>query len=472
VYAVRIPNPKVPLTRWREFRRAQRELLEASNHPSRRAAMAAESDELLEQSLLADLLGDAAPRMTPHAGPAHPAGSPSGSASGGASGGSATGAGAATTGGGATGDGARPAAYAHDDKGGSRFGEVGRPLNRHSPFYIGFVGAFGALLAIGLWHAFGRLATTMTILLVSLFLTLALNPLVEWLLRRKMPRAAAVGTVFLGLLVVFGLLGWLVIPPVITQGSELINKAPDYLQTLFDTKWVQELDKDYQVVDKFQAEFNKKITDQSFIQQVLGGILGAGRIVASGIFQTLTILILTLYFLASLPRMKQSAYAMVPASRRLRVVSLSEEIMRRVGSYAIGQVSIATINALCSYVMMSILEIPYAAVLAVAVGFLGLIPMVGATIGAVIVGSVAFFDEPRKALIVAIYYLIYQQIENYVFTPRIMQRTVSVPGALTVVAALAGGTLLGVLGALLAIPVAAGLLLLYEEVLVPRQRHS
>ena len=146
--------------------------------------------------------------------------------------------------------------------------------------------------------------------------------------------------------------------------------------------------------------------------------------------------------------------------------------MRRTGSYAIGQVSIATINALCSYVMLSIIEVPYAAVLAVAVGFLGLIPMVGATLGAVLVGVVAFFGEPRDAIVVAVYYLIYQQLENYLLVPTIMKRTVSVPGALTVVAALAGGTLLGVLGALLAIPVAAGLLLLYEEVLVPRMRHS
>jgi predicted PurR-regulated permease PerM len=152
------------------------------------------------------------------------------------------------------------------------------------------------------------------------------------------------------------------------------------------------------------------------------------------------------------------------------VVSLSEEIMRRAGSYAIGQVAVATINAILSWVMMSIVGIPYAAVLAVLVGILGLVPMVGATLGAALVCTVALFDEPRKAIIALVYYIVYQQVENYVVVPRIMQRTVSVPGAVTVVAALAGGTLLGVLGALLAIPIAAGLLLLYEEVLLPRQR--
>lgn len=450
---MRLPSPKGQLTRWREFRRAQREMLAASNRP-RQAPL--EVDEQLEQSLLGDLLnGRGAPE-------------PATSATSGASGASGTPGPA-----GPTEPGGIPTpAPAPEPAAPSRFGEAGRPLNRHSPFLIGFAGALGALLAIGLWNAFGRLATTVTILLVSLFLTLALNPVVEWLLRREVPRPLAVGVVFLGAIVAFVLLGWLVIPPVIAQASELAQNAPNYLQHLLDTKWVQEFDKDYQVVDKFQAEFTKRITDQGFIQSVLGGILGAGRFVANGVFQTITVLILTLYFLSSLPRMKQSAYAMVPASRRLRVVSLSEEIMRRVGSYAIGQVSIATVNALASYLMMSIVGIPYAAVLAVAVGFLGLIPMVGATIGALLVGVVALFNEPRDAIIVAVYYLIYQQIENYLLAPRIMQRTVSVPGAVTVVAALAGGTLLGVLGALLAIPVAAGLLLLYEEVLVPRQRHQ
>jgi predicted PurR-regulated permease PerM len=195
-----------------------------------------------------------------------------------------------------------------------------------------------------------------------------------------------------------------------------------------------------------------------------------GAAVIGGIFQFLTVLVLTLFLLASFPRVKQAAYAIVPSSRRPRVISLSEEIMRRTGSYAIGQVAVATINAFFSWVMMMIVGIPYAAVLAVAVGFLGLIPMVGATLGASLVCLVAVFDEPRKAIIALIYYIVYQQIENYVVMPRIMSHTVSVPGAVTVVAALAGATLLGVLGALLAIPVAAGLLLLYEEVLLPRQR--
>ena len=265
-------------------------------------------------------------------------------------------------------------------------------------------------------------------------------------------------------------MGLVVGPPVTQQGTELANNAPAYLDQLLRNPRLQELDQHYQVAARLQDEFSKRITDGTFMSQVAGGVLGAGRVIASGIFSTLTVLVLSLYFLSSLPALKQAAYAVVPASRRPRFISLSEEIMRRVGSYAIGQVVVATVNAFCAWIMMEIVGIPYAAVLAVAVGFLGLVPMVGATLGAVLVATVAVFDDPRKAIIAIVYFIVYQQTENYLVAPRIMQRTVSVPGAVTVIAALAGGTLLGMLGALLAIPAAAGLLLLYEEVLVPRQR--
>ncbi|HEU5242160.1 MAG TPA: AI-2E family transporter, partial [Ornithinibacter sp.] len=418
-----------PVTRWAEFRRRQLEALEESN---RIAAQSLEG---------ADEATDRAPRLEPSvAGPDQP-------------------------------DAHHPdrAADATDVLPAAPFGVVGRPLNRHSPFYIGFFGATGALLAVGLWQLAGRLSTTITVLIVSVFLALALNPIVDRLVSRGMRRAGAVTVVFGSLIVAFVLIGALVIPPVVEQGAQLAQLAPGYAQDVLNSRWLRELDRSYDVIDRVQEEVTARMSDERFLEGVLGGILGAGRAVFSGLFQVFTVLVLTLYFLSSLPRVKHGAYAVVPATRRARVVSLSEEIMRRVGSYAIGQVGIATLNAVLSYVMMTIVGIPYAAVLAVTVGLLGLIPMIGATLGAVIVCIVAFFVDPTKALIAAVYYVVYQQIENYLVAPRVMQHTVSVPGPVTIVAALAGAALLGVLGALLAIPVAAGLLLLYEEVLVPRQ---
>ena len=346
---------------------------------------------------------------------------------------------------------------------------AGLPLDRQSPFYVGFLGALGVLVAIGLVRALQQLDTVLTLLLVSLFLTLALNPVVEALIRRGFTRGWSVAAVFGGLIVVFALLGSFVIPPVAQQGGDLVARAPTYLTNFTSQSWVQDIDQHYQVLSRAQQEINAKLTDGTFVSQVFGGVLDAGKALASGIFSTLTVLILVLYFLATLPMLKGAIYALVPATRRPRVVSLSEEVMRRVGSYAIGQVAVASVNAFFSWLMMLVVGIPYAAVLAVAVGFLGLVPMVGATLGAGVVGIVALFDEPKKAVIAIIYYIVYQQLENYAVMPRIMQRTVSVPGAVTVVAAMTGGALMGMLGALIAIPAAAGLLLIYEEVIVPRQ---
>ncbi|MDN5767262.1 MAG: AI-2E family transporter [Humibacillus sp.] len=350
------------------------------------------------------------------------------------------------------------------------FGTAGNPLNRQSPFFVGFVGALGVLVAYAAVQAIGQLGTVITLLVISFFLTLSLNPLVEALTRSRLARGWSVAIVSLGAMGVLALILWVVIPPVATQSTELANNAPGFLSDLLKNPWVQDMDHRYQVIAKIQEEVDKRVADGNLWVGVFGGVLDIGKVILSGVFGVLTVFVLTLYFLSTLPSIKHAAYSLVPASRRPRVISLAEEIMRRVGSYAIGQVSVAAINAFCSWIMMTVIGLRFAAVLAVAVGLLGLIPMVGATLGAAVVALVAFFDEPKKALIVIVYFVIYQQIENYAVMPRIMQRTVSVPGVLTVVAALIGGTLGGVVGALLAIPVAAGLLLLYDEVLVPRQR--
>ncbi len=449
------------LERWREFRVAQREALRASNHPHERGESTPSA---------VDLLADVLPALRPDTERDEPDPDAEHETRHGAEPSDDTGSEGDPTPAEPSGDGPIADAQREAAKSGQPYGRAGRPLNRQSPFYMGFVGAIGVLLALLLWQTLGRLTTTITLVVVALFLTLALNPLVEALTSRGVRRAGAVAIVFAGVMVVFTLIGLLVVPPVVQQGGDLAATSPDYLNQVLNYPWVKDLDQHYQVVDKIEAEFNKRLTDGSFLGKVFGGVLGVGAAVIGGIFQAFTVLVLTLFLLASLPRVKQAAYAMVPASRRPRVISLSEEIMRRTGSYAIGQVAIATINAICSWIMMMIVGIPYAAVLAVAVGFLGLVPMVGATIGAAIVVLVALFTDTQDAVIAGIYYLVYQQVENYIIAPKIMQRTVSVPGAVTVVAALAGGTLLGVLGALLAIPVAAGLLLLYEEVLLPRQR--
>ncbi|MGN6302998.1 MAG: AI-2E family transporter [Angustibacter sp.] len=351
-------------------------------------------------------------------------------------------------------------------------GRPGRPLNRQSPFFVGFVGAIGVLFAWGLLHVVTQLSSVLLLIVVALFLALGLDPVVQWLQAQGLRRGYAAGVVFLGVILVFVGIIALVVPPVVNEAGQLIDKAPDFVDNLLKNRTLRDLDQQYGIITRAQDELRKRATDQSLWTSVFGGVLGAGKAVVGGLFSAFTVLVLTLYFTASLPTVKASVYRMVPRSRRQRVSFLSEEISRRVGGYFLGQIAVATLNGIFSFIMMSIVGIPYAAVLAVSVGVLGLIPMVGATLGAVLVVIVALFQSGTAALIVAIYYVVYQQVENYVVSPRIMQRTVAVPGAVTVVAALAGGTLLGFVGALMAIPVAAGLLLLYQEVLLPRQQQA
>ena len=423
------------LRRWSDFRRQQRETLRASNAPNPN-------------------------RHSPSGEPQEATGEATGQATGQATGASLQ-------------AGAPPLGSVRSEPSGRRdYGTAGRPLNRQSPFLVGFVGALGVFVAYGLYKMLGQLTPVITLLVVAFFLTLTLNPLVEVLTARGMRRSHSVAVVFAGVVAAFTALGFLVIPPVAQQGGLLADNAPQYLDKLLGQQIIQDLDSQYHVLDMIQVEFQKLITDGNFMSGVFGGVLGASKALASGFFAVFTVLVLTLYFLSTLPSVKSAAYSMVPSSRRARFESLSEEIMRRVGSYAIGQVAVATINAVCSWIMMSVIGLRYAAVLAVVVGVLGLIPMVGASLGAAVVCLVALFDDPQKAVIALIYYVVYQQVENYVVAPKIMQRTISVPGAITVVAALIGATLAGVLGALLAIPVAAGLLLIYEEVVLPRQRQT
>lgn len=345
------------------------------------------------------------------------------------------------------------------------FGEPGQPLNRHTPFYMGLVGGLGLLTAYGLVRLLTGLSQVLTLLVISLFLALGLDPVVRWLQHLGLRRTYAVLAVFAGVLVIFAGIVALIVPPVVQEAGELAAAAPDYAQNLLKNDTLRQLDDQYGVIDQVTA----RLKSGSLWTSVFGGVVGAGKAVLSGFFSAFTVLVLTMYFTASMPAVKASAYRLVPRSRRQRFTVLAEEITRRVGGYVIGQISIASINGVCSFIMMEIVGIPYPAVLAVTVGVLGLIPMVGATLGGVLLVVVALFDSWTATIIVAVYYVLYQQVENYVISPRVMSRTVDVPGAVTIVAALAGGTLLGILGALMAIPVAAGLLLIYKEVLLPRQ---
>ena len=211
------------------------------------------------------------------------------------------------------------------------------------------------------------------------------------------------------------------------------------------------------------------LTSGSLVQQVFGGILAAGKVVLGAVFSGLTMLLLTLYFLASLPAIKGAIHRLTPASSRARVRLLEETIFGQISAYISGTFIVAVVAGTLSFIFLLIVGLSeYALALAVLVGVLDIIPLIGATIGAVVVCIVAFVDSPGAGIAAVIFYVAYQQFENYVLQPRVFKKAVNIPGALVVIAALIGGALLGVVGALLAVPVAAALLLLLREVAQPR----
>ncbi|WP_243711120.1 AI-2E family transporter [Actinomadura sp. KC216] len=346
------------------------------------------------------------------------------------------------------------------------FGRPGQPLGRAHPFVFGFTAALGVITAWLLVQAASNAKSVIVMIVVAMFLAVGLNPAVERLRRFGLPRGAAVAAVFMVVILFFAGFVASLVQPVSEQVTELRKNIPEYVEDLQENKTLANWDKRYGLLDRAEEtvkgeDFQKSLTDIA---------TGIGKVAVSGVFQTITILILTLYFMSSLPQIKTFFYKLAPRSRRARVALLGDEILDRIGGYVAGQFTIAFIAGTISYVFLSILGVKYALALALIVAVTDLIPLIGATIGAVVVSLVAFLTGNVTDLIVcAVFYLIYQQVENYLVYPRVMKRTVDVQPAVTIVAALVGGALLGVVGALLAIPTAAAISLLIREIVVPRQ---
>ncbi len=360
----------------------------------------------------------------------------------------------------------RVAAQADDD---NPFGLRGRPMNHRSPFRVGFAAALGVALAYGVVQSLIAVRSVLVLLLIAAFLAIGLNPAVEAIERRGMRRSGAVGIVLLAVLAFFVGFGFAVVPPIVDQVGELADKAPDYVAQLQNNSRVVSLDQRFGFLDRINDYVNHP---ENAGTKLFGGVLGVSKVVFGAFFSTLTVLILTLYFLSNLPGLKAGAYRAVPRSRRPRVGLLTDEILERVGGYVGGALLIAGLAGTTTFVFLVVLGIPYPLALAMLVAITDLIPLIGATIGAALVTLVGFFVSVQVGLIAAAYYIAYQQIENYVIYPKVMKRSVDVSPVATVIAVLVGGSLLGVLGALLAIPIAAAAQLILREVFIPKQEES
>jgi predicted PurR-regulated permease PerM len=302
--------------------------------------------------------------------------------------------------------------------------------------------------------------------LVALFITVSLEPAVHWLTQRGMRRGLAVTLIFV---VAFGaLFGFLisVIPSLVSQGRQLIDDLPGYLAELRARS------------GQFRA-LNDRFHLSNQLQGIIGSVpskIGSGLLGFTGrlfgaLFSTLTVLVFTAYFMAGLPRLRNGLVWLFPAERRPRVKRVVDLVVDKVGGYMIGNIIISILAGIASFLAFKLLGVPFAVPLAVLVAIFDLIPMIGATLGAVVGVLVALFTSPLwpTTVLVGVFFVAYQQVENYLIAPRVLRTTVDIGASAVLLAGLIGATLLGLVGALMAIPVAAALNVLLNERLAARE---
>lgn len=352
------------------------------------------------------------------------------------------------------------------------FGILGEPINRAHPFYFGFIATLGALTAIVLMRALASVSQIFVLILIALFLATGLNPAVEALRKRNLSRNAAVAVIFSSVILFVVFFASIVIPPVVSQGTHLINSAPALLQDLMKNETISRLNEQFGLIDTLQTKLKSITSNGTLLISTFGGVIGVGKSVLSGFFTALTILVLTLYFITSLPQAVDLGLSLVPASRRDRVGRLTHAIIARVGSFVGSQILISAMAAVFVVLLATILGMPSPIAIGMIVLVAALIPLIGHFLGCGIVTLIALTQSVWIGVIAFVAYVVYVQIENYVVTPRIMKRTLSVPGAVTIISALIGSSLLGLVGGLLAVPVAASIILILDEVVIPRANNS
>ena len=343
-----------------------------------------------------------------------------------------------------------------------------------NPFRLGLLAGLGVLVAILIGTAVGSLATILTYIGAAIFLALGLDPLVSWLEKHKVKRPLAIAITLVGVLGVLAGLVFALIPVISEQVRNISQVITDtIIPGIQDNSIITTIDENLpwlEVNDLLQSA-GDFIADPTNIGSIGGGVLEVGINIATGIFGGIIIAILMIYFISSLGSLKRGLYQLVPASKRANFIDLAEQISSSVGRYVMGQVTLALTNGILSAIVLTAIGVKYSALLAF-IAFLGsLIPLVGTLTASIVISLcvLLFNGADWHVVVVAIYYAVYMQVEAYVLSPRIMARAVKVPGVVVVIAALTGGTLLGILGALIAIPVAAAVQLIIKEVVVPRQ---
>jgi predicted PurR-regulated permease PerM len=342
-------------------------------------------------------------------------------------------------------------------------GSPGRRFNRRSPFYIGLTASAGVAVTYGAVRVLGSLSSVLVLIGVAFFLALGLEPAASWFVNRKLPRWASTTLVFAIFLAMVGAFVAAAVPPLVQQASELIHQAPHYLQQAQDHS---------SVIGRLNERFHvqQRITDtiNGSGGSVVSGVVSAGSAVFGAVADSLVVIVLTVYFLVDMPRIRTNLYRLVPHSRRPRAILIGDEVFAKVGAYVLGNVLISVIAGAATFIWLMAFNVPYPLLLGIFVALLDLVPVVGSTIAGVVVAAVALTVSLPVCIATTVFFVVFRLLEDYLLVPRIIGRAVKVPALITVVAVLIGGALLGIVGALVAIPIAAALQLLTQEVLYPR----
>ena len=308
-----------------------------------------------------------------------------------------------------------------------------------------------AAAAVQILDAVSRVLTWIA---VSIFLAVALEPVVR-VTERWMSRTWAVLTVFGGLLALVALFLAVLIIPIATQVDDLRDAAPGYLQRLERNQTIRDLNQRYKLVQKAQDA----------AKQAPARVFGAAGRFVNGVVATLTVLFLTLFLMFELPTMSRGLLSLLTEDDAARVRLVAADVNRSIGGYVLGNLAISVIAGATVGISLWILGVPYAAALAVFMGVCDLVPLVGATVGALAAIGVAFAAQGVTAGIVMIVVnVVYQQFENHILQPIVYRKTVQLSAFLVLVAVLMGGELMGVLGALVAIPIAGSIQLVVREI--------
>lgn len=339
-----------------------------------------------------------------------------------------------------------------------------------SPFSVGFLLTFGGLGALLLGLALANIATVLIYIAFAMFAALGLEPVIKWFERHNIKRGWAMTIVFLGFGVILAGIFFLFVPTLVQQVTEFFKGIPATI-TAFEASetfaWLESVFGDG--LGTLINDMEQWILNPANLAAVSGGLLQVGLGIATAISGGLIVIVLTLYFSGSLPAIKESMTQFAPARNRPKVRSMTAEITDSVGSYLMGMVLLAFFNSVFAFLLHYFLQLPFPLLMGVIAFVITIIPLVGPVLYWIFASVLALFTNPLAALIFAIAYLIYIQIEAYVITPKVMSKAIAIPGALVVIGALIGGTLLGLLGALIAVPVTASILLIIKQVFIPRQ---